>query len=56
MKYILLLFVIASCSAQRSYTPVRIECSNSFSQHQLDSLKRIDARIDSFLERQNKKQ
>jgi hypothetical protein len=40
---------------KRKRKPVRIVCRNSFNQHQLDSLKQIDARIDSFLERQNKK-
>lgn len=34
----------------------RFQCGNYFTRHQLDSLKRIDERIDSFLNRQNKKQ
>jgi len=53
---LVILLVIASCSTPRTYVPVRIECRNSFNQQQLDSLKRIDARIDSFLNRENKKQ
>lgn len=56
IKYILISIILASCSTPRVYTPVRVECRNSFNQQQLDSLKRIDARIDSFLNRQNKKQ
>jgi len=56
MKYLLIAFVIASCSTPRVYVSKRYECGPYYTQQQLDSLKRIDARIDSFLARQNKKQ
>lgn len=44
VKYILLLVVITSCRAQRSYTPVRMECKNSISP-QTDTLWVVDGNI-----------